>query len=65
MRFKPLYVLLLCSVLASGCAKTATTAESTSAQTVQSGKVEQELEQRLKTIPDGAQGRVSLALIHI
>lgn len=65
MRFNPLYVLLLCSVLASGCAKTATTAESTRTQTVESGKVEHELEQRLKTITDGAHGRVSLALIHI
>ncbi len=65
MRFLAVFILLLCSVLASGCAKSATTAESTGAQTAQPGKVEQELERRLKTISDGAQGTVGLSVIHI
>jgi beta-lactamase class A len=65
MRFNLVYVLLLCSVLTSGCAKPATTAESTGAQTAQPGKVEQELERRLKIISDGAQGTVGLCVVHI
>ncbi|MCA1576918.1 MAG: class A beta-lactamase [Acidobacteria bacterium] len=65
MRFHAVCVLLLCSALTSGCAKRATTAESTGIQTAQPGKVEQELERRLKTISDGAQGTVGLAVVHI
>jgi len=75
MRFNSVCVLLLCSAFASACAKSTTTAESrkanepsspaTSSAQNQPGKVEQELEQRLKTIADGAQGRVGLAVIHI
>ena len=65
MRFYVVCILLLCCALASACAKPATTAaESTAAQTAQA-KVEQELEQRLKTITDGAQGTVGLSVIHI
>ncbi len=65
MRFLAVFILLLCSMLASGCAKSATTAESTGAPTAQPGKVEQELERRVKTISDGAQGAVGLSVIHI
>jgi beta-lactamase class A len=65
MRFNLVYLLLLCSALTSGCAKPATTAESTGAQTAQPGKLEQELERRLKTISDGAQGTVGLCVVHI
>jgi len=65
MRFNLVCILLLCSALASGCANPATTAESSGAQTAEPGKVEQELERRLKTISDGAQGTVGLAVVHI
>jgi beta-lactamase class A len=65
MRFHAVCILLLLSALTSGCAKPATTAELAGAQTVQPGKVEQELERRLKTISDGAQGTVGLAVVHI
>jgi beta-lactamase class A len=76
MRFNSVCTLLLVSALASACAKSATTAEgtktnetpspsaATSAQN-QPGKVAQELEQRLKTICDGAQGTVGLSVVHI
>ena len=64
MRFHSVCILLLVSALASACAKPANTAASSDAQS-QPGKVEQELEQRLKTIADGAQGRVGLCVIHI
>ena len=65
MRFHTVSVLLLCSLLACGCARPVTTAESTGTQTAQPGKVEQELEQRLKSISDGAQGTVGLSVIHV
>ena len=76
MRFNPVCTLLLVCALTSACAKSTTTAEvkknndtpppatATSAQN-QTGKVEQELEQRLKSICDGAQGTVGLSVIHI
>lgn len=75
MRFNSAGVLLLVVALASACVKSATTAESrktsesvsptvTGAQN-QPGKVEQELERRLKTICDGAQGTVGLSVVHI
>ncbi len=75
MRFNSVCILLLFSALASACAKSTSTAESrknnespspvaTGAQT-QPGKVEQELERRLKTICDGAQGTVGLSVVHI
>ena len=73
MRFNSIPILLLFSVLISACTKSATTAEirkesssppATPAQN-QPGKVEEELERRLKTICDGAQGTVGLSVIHI
>ena len=75
MRFNSAGVLMLVVALASACVKSATTAESrktsesasptvTAAQN-QPGKVEQELERRLKTICDGAQGNVGLSVVHI
>lgn len=71
----PLTILLLFSVLASACTKSATTAEirkdnhspspvPTRAQD-QPGEVEQELERRLKIICEGAQGTVGLSVVHI
>ena len=65
MRFNLVCILLLGVALASGCANPATTAKSSGAQTAEPGKVEQELERRLKTISDGAQGTVGLAVVHI
>ena len=62
MRFNVVFVLL--AVLASGCAKPANTAESSGAQTPPA-KTDRALEQRLKTIADGAQGTVGLCVIHI
>src|SRR5215213_211057 len=75
MRFNSVCILLLFSALASACAKSASTAEprknnespspaATAAQNAP-GNVEQELEQRLKIICDGAQGKVSLSVVHI
>lgn len=72
MRFNSVLILLLFSALVSACAKSTSTAESrtnespvaTGAQN-QPGKVEEQLEQRLKTICDGAQGTVGLSVVHI
>jgi beta-lactamase class A len=72
MRFNSVCVLFVFATLASACAKPATTAESTasslpaatSAQS-QPGKVEQELERRLKSICADAQGTVGLSVVHI
>ena len=71
MRFNSLCILLLISALGLACTKSTTTAEvrypspvPTVAQN-EPGGVEQELEQRLKTISDRAQGTVGLSLIHI
>lgn len=75
MRTNSICILLLLSALASACTKSATTAElrknnespspaATGTQN-QPDKVEQELEQRLKIICDGAQGTVALSVVHI
>ena len=75
MRLKSVGVLLLFSTLGLACNKSATTAEirkanqspspvATGTQN-QPGGVEQELEQRLKTISDRAQGKVGLSVVHI
>lgn len=75
MRFNSLCLLLVVSTLASACTKSTTTAEvrkgsespspvATVAQN-KPGGVEQELEQRLRTICDGAQGTVGLSIVHI
>ena len=74
MRLNSVRIVLLISTLGLACTKTTTTAEirnnespspvATVAQN-QPGGVEQELEQRLKTICDRAQGTVSLAVVHI
>jgi beta-lactamase class A len=65
MRFKSLLILLLFSTLGVAC--TANESPSPVAQKAQNqpAPVEPELEQRLKTISDRAQGTVSLAIIHI
>ena len=69
MRFNWLCILLLVSTLGFACTKTTTTAEtkfpSPAVAQNQPGAIEQELEQRLKTICDRAQGKVSLAVVHI
>ena len=67
MRFNSISILLLLSLLASACAKSTSTALSPVAPVAQNqpGKVEEELEQRLKIISDGAQGTVGLSVIHI
>ena len=75
MRFNSVFILLLISTLGVACTKNTSTAEVRntngspspvpSVAQNQSGKVEQELEQRLKTISDRAQGTVGLSLIHI
>lgn len=71
MRFNSLCILLLISTLGLACTKSTITAEvrnPSPAPTVaqkEAGGVEQELEQRLKTISDRAQGTVGLSLIHI
>lgn len=67
MRSGSLCILLLLSALASACAKSTTTAEvrKTNEAQNQRSKVEQELERRLKTICDGAQGTVGLSVVHI
>lgn len=69
MRFNLFCILLLCSTLATACTKSTTTAGSPSplgarAQNAQS-VVEQELEQHLKILCDGAQGTAALSVIHI
>ena len=75
MRLNSICILLLFSLLSSACAKSTSTAEvrkpsesvspSAAGAQNQPGKVEQELERRLKTICDGAQGTVALAVVHI
>lgn len=75
MRYNSVCILLLFSALAIACTKSTTTAEikkdysapspvATREQN-QTGSVEQDLEQRLKTLCDGAQGTVGLSVIHI
>ena len=69
MRSYSIGILLLFSALGLACTKSATTAESRtstpSATATQPTGVEQQLERRLKTITDRAQGKVSLSVIHI
>ena len=65
MRFNSICILLLFAVLASGCAKSRTSTPAATGPQNQSSNVEQDLEQRLKTISDGAQGTVALSLVHI
>ena len=68
MCLKPVCVLLLFSTLALACMKSGTaevaTAPATGAQN-QPADVEPQLERRLKTISDGAQGTVGLSVVHI
>ena len=75
MRFNSVCILLLFSALASACAKSTSTAEArknnesltpvaTGTQN-KPGNVEPELERRLKSICDGAQGTVGLSIVHI
>ncbi|HEV8369923.1 MAG TPA: class A beta-lactamase [Pyrinomonadaceae bacterium] len=75
MRLNSLPILLLFSTLGLTCTRSSTTAETkkgnaspspvaTGAQN-QPGNVEQELEKRLKTICDRAQGTVGLSVVHI
>lgn len=65
MRLKSICILFVLSALVSACAKPATTAEAPAPRTTPSISVAQDLEQRLKTICDGAQGTVSLSIVHI
>lgn len=65
MRFNSICILLLFVALASACAKSTTSSPAATAPQNQSSNIEQKLEQRLKTICDGAQGTVSLSLVHI
>ena len=64
-------LLLVISVFASACMKSATTAEvrktneSPTAAQNQPDKLEQELERRLKIISDRAQGTVGLSVVHV
>jgi len=67
MRFHSICILLLFYVLASACTKTASTAEvkPSPSPLAAAQNVDHELERRLKTISDGAQGTVGLSVIHI
>ena len=67
MRFHSICILLLFYVLASACTKTATTAEikQSPSPIAVAQNVDPELERRLKTISDGAQGTVGLSIVHI
>ena len=71
MRYNPICILLLLSVAASACTQPTSTAPSTTsapapaAQNIQSNSGDPELDRRLKTICDGAQGNVGLAIVHI
>lgn len=67
MRFHSICILLLFHVLTSACTKTATTAEvkPSPSPVAVAPNVDRELEQRLKTIADGAQGTVGLSVVHI
>lgn len=65
-------ILLLFAVLALACTKSTTTAEINKAPSPAAtidqnkpGAVEQELERRLKTLAEGGQGTVGLAVVHI
>jgi beta-lactamase class A len=75
MRCNSICILLLLSTLAQACTKSTTTAElrkdnkplspvATGTQN-QLSSAEQELERRLKIMCDGAQGTVSLSIVHI
>ena len=67
MRFHSICILLLLYVLAAACTKTASTAEvkPSPSPVAAAQNVDHELERRLKTIADGAQGAVGLSVIHI
>lgn len=68
MRFNLVCILLLFSILASACTKTATTAEvraSPSPVATPVQNADPELERHLKNICDGAQGTVGLSVVHI
>jgi len=64
MRFYAIGILLL---LTSSCTKTATTAvvKESPSPVPAAQNIDHELEQRLKTISDGAQGTVGLSVVHI
>src|SRR5687767_5293769 len=75
MRFYPIRILLLFSALATACTTPGVTPDVTNKNQPRSavatdspanaGGVEEELERRLKTICDRAEGTVSLSLVHI
>ena len=71
MRLHSIHILLLFSALALACTNSTITAEiktaPSPAATVEQKQpgVEQELERRLKTISEGAQGKVGLSVVHI
>src|SRR5215213_6770279 len=75
MRFNTVHILVLFSALALACTKSTTTAEikkdnqfpspAATGEQKQQGDAEQELERRLKILCEGAQGTISLSVVHI
>ncbi len=72
MRLIPVCILLLFSALALACTSTrelttnsAAPSQAATGPQNQSGAVEKELQSRLKSLSDGAQGTVGLAVVHI
>lgn len=69
MRLNSICILLLLSVFALACTKPAAPVaagpQNQPSPVEQPSAVEQQLEQRVKTISDGAQGTVSLSVVHI
>ena len=62
-----LYAICILLLLTSSCTKTATTAvvKESPSPVPAAQNIDHELEQRLKTISDGAQGTVGLSVVHI
>ena len=72
MSYKAIFVLLLLSALTSACTQPTSSTPAApassatpAAQNIQSNSGNPELDRRLKTICDGAQGNVGLAIVHI
>lgn len=66
MRHTLIGILLLLSVAGSACTQATSTAPAApAAQNIQSNSGDPELDRRLQTICDGAQGNVGLAVVHI
>lgn len=65
MRMNVAGLLLLFSALALACAKHQAPSQAATGPQDKPSEIKQQLEQRLKTISDGAQGTVGLAVVHI